>query len=251
MRHFPPPHGRIASILIGLCLTLLASSGATAAGPNLAPTSLLQTQPTAAYAGLLADASLAPSPTTADRNMAMRYLSSINGRQITGWVFMGAGTLTGLSAIVMAYSDLDLDSATVAGIGGAAVGLVLIGGAVSGAAMHMARNANMMMGGTNMFPVLPIIGWVNFAAGLIMGTAASTLGGLDVIDGAFAGDLGTAALVSSILSVVCFQVDTMIHKGRLLRSTQAPAAVGDASPTFAPSGVVLKDGAVFGMSGSF
>ena len=55
-----------------------------------------------------------------------------------------------LSAIVMAYSDLDLDSATVAGIGGAAVGLVLIGGAVSGAAMHMARNANMMIEpGTN------------------------------------------------------------------------------------------------------
>ena len=50
-----------------------------------------------------------------------------------------------------------------------------------------------MMGGSNIFPVLPIIGWVNFAAALIMGTAASTLGGLEVIDGDFAGDLGTAA----------------------------------------------------------
>jgi len=236
--------------LLGLALTLFTASSASA-GPGLATSDLLQTGPTGAYTGLLADAALAQAPAAPNQELGMRYLSSITGRQITGWVFLGAGALTGLSAIVMAYSDLGLDSGTVAGIGGGAVGMVLIGGAVAGAGMHMARNANVMMGGTNIFPALPIIGWVNFAAALIMGTTASTLGGLEIIDGAFAGDLGTAALASAILSVVCFQVDTMLHKSRLLHAVQTPAAVGEASPTYAPSAAVLKDGAVFGMAGTF
>jgi hypothetical protein len=51
--------------------------------------------------------------------------------------------------------------------------------------------------------------------------------------------------------VVCVQVDTMLHKSRLLRAVQTPAAVGEAIPTYAPSAAVLKDGAVFGMAGTF